>query len=163
MIYQVESYYFFDTEDFPVEKAFEVTAKAVARLCNGYHAVLVAPKKGVKEKKMAGFLPESQEEKELLIGKIFEWIKANSQVCDLYVLFLHDDYPEIKDREVAKFDHHDDTCCCALSLSEEEFKELEKVWVKNDLPEDLFYPNDQGIHKGFKYYSPKQWAEKNRE
>jgi 16S rRNA C967 or C1407 C5-methylase (RsmB/RsmF family) len=157
MIYQAEPYYFSDTKDFPVEKAFKVTAKAIAKLCNGYRAELIAPKKGVKEKKMAGFLPESQAEKEKLLDKIFEWKNAKSDFADLFALFLYNDYPELASNQVAKFDHHDNACCCAVNLSEEEFKQLQKVWAENDLPEDLFYWNELGVQKGFKYYSPKQW------
>lgn len=69
-----------------------------------------------------------------------------------------------------KFEHHEDTCCWSLDLTEEEFKELQKQWKLNDLPQDLFYPEDKGmtIRKpgiwgklGFwEMYSAKEWEEK---
>lgn len=162
MIYHSELYYFYDTKDFPSEKAFLVTAKAVSRFCKDYYAELIAPKKGVKDKTKSEDLPGDITKREKLIEEILTWIRENSEVNDLFALFLYGNPRNTNSEECEKFDHHDDTCCWALNLTEEEFAELQAEWRKNQLPDDLFYPRNLGIQKGWKYYTPKQWKEKNK-
>lgn len=162
MIYHPELYYFFDTKDFPLERALLVTAKAVSKYCKEYSAELVVPQKGINDKSRAGELPKAKVDREILIDEIFDWIKDNSEFSDMFALFLYGSPRNSNPEECDKFDHHDDTCCWALNLTDEEFKEVQAEWRKNDLPDDLFYNRDLGIQKGWHYYSPKQWEARNK-
>lgn len=167
MLYSPELFYFFDQKDTPLKKAVLVTAKEIAKYCTYYKAKLIVPKKGVKEKERQGLLPSAAEEKEKFAKELIEWIFSNSLNLGLFTLTL--DNLEIgKDKErVAKFDHHDDTCCWVLNLSKDEFLSLQNAWKNNDLPADLFFPEEQtkivkakGLLGWFgftKIYSPKRW------
>ncbi|MFN3925719.1 MAG: hypothetical protein ACK4QL_00010 [Pseudanabaenaceae cyanobacterium] len=70
-----------------------------------------------------------------------QWIFANSIVDELFYLLL-DDEPVNK---IAKFDHHDDTCCWFLNLTESEFGILQDAWHRNNLPVNLFYPDRETV------------------
>lgn len=157
MIYQPDLFYFFDTRGFPVEIAFYVTAKAVSRYCYDYSAKLMTPKRGVKEKTRQGILPHDDHEREKLIKDIYRWISENSDDDGLYSLFLYDRERNSNPEKCEKFDHHDDTCCCGLNLTDAEFTEVRNAWTRNNLQADLFYPNHLSVQKGFHYYSPNQW------
>ena len=178
MIYLPELYYLYNTK-FPFKKAVKVTAKSVGKYCSGYKARLISNDKSVKETLKEGKLPKSPKEKEIFIEKLVDWIFKNSWVKDLFALFLYKDYPPNK-KGIAKFDHHDDTCCWSLYLEKKEFSELKKSWKKNNLPEDIFYPESKQIcisqkdgivwkslkkigftGGSYKCYTPKQWG--NRE
>jgi hypothetical protein len=110
--------------------------------------------------------------REVFIADLVGWLFENSIIDDLFCLFL-DSEPTPKPGKVAKFDHHDDTCCWVLNLTETEFAHLQAVWRANGLPEDLFYPERAGLcipYPGMglkarllralgiqKCYTPKQW------
>ena len=177
MFYFPELYYFFDQKDFPLQKAVFVTAKEIAKYCTYYKAKLIVPQKGIKEKERQGLLPV--EEKDKFIEELMEWMFSNSLNLGLFTLTLDNLEIGKAKEEVAKFDHHDDTCCWVLNLSEDEFFKLQNVWKENGLPEDLFYLEDKAIkviipdgfigsflaRLGFtgetsKIYSPKRWEEK---
>ncbi|MFQ5857772.1 MAG: hypothetical protein ACE5LU_19375 [Anaerolineae bacterium] len=173
MIYQPELYYFWEQEGFPFRKAVSVTAQTVAIWCNHYHAKLIAPSKSATVREQKGELPEDVEEKGAIVEELVNWILEDSVTADLFTLFL-DSGRVPQEGRVAKFDHHDDTCCWVLNLTEQEFKQLRMSWEANGLPTDLFYPEGQGIcvpydgtgivarwlkKLGFKRcYTPKQWA-----
>lgn len=177
MLYLPELYYFFDSKDFPTEKAITVTAITVAKWSQYYRAELIEPKKGISNTVRTGKLPDNKSQIETFIKKLLLWIFDSSTIrVDLFSLFL-DSYPledkwENTNRDVAKFDHHDDTCCWVLNLTKTEFEKLQQVWKDNNLPTDLFYPEGKGItvkdtkgilkkflsYLGFrKIYTPKQW------
>ncbi len=157
MIYQPDLFYFFDTRNFPAERAFCVTARAVSKYSYDYSAKLLAPKRGMKDRIRQGVMPQNDHEREKLIDDIYSWIAESSYDAGLYSLFLYDKQRNTDPEKCQKFDHHDDTCCCGLNLSDTEFAEVRAAWVQNDLPLDLFYPNLLGVQKGFHYYSPRQW------
>jgi len=162
MIYHPELYYLQDSPDFPLDKAFLVTAKTVSAWSKDYFAGLVAPKKGTKDKSRSGDLPKDKNEREELIEDLYGWIKENSDVPDLFAMFLYGDPRRSRPDECEKFDHHDTTSCWALNLTDTEFASLQKAWQENDLPNDIFFPRDKSIQKGIRYYTPKDWEMRNK-
>lgn len=177
MLYLPELYYLQEQKGFPFRRSVLITATTVSRWCSSFYAQIIAPKSnytGPLEK--SGFLPEDAVEREGFVTELVGWLLDNSSVDDLFCLLL-DDEPYPKADKVAKFDHHDDTCCWVLNLTEAEFAHLQAVWQANRLPEDLFYPEHHGVCVPYpgtglkakwlrllgvkKCYTPKQWV--NRE
>lgn len=173
MIFLPELYYLQDQQDFPFRKAVTITARTVGRWCNHYRAELIVPiSETTQPRTCHGILPARGAEKEIFIEGLVAWLFAHSAVESLFALFLDAEALPVEG-EVAKFDHHDDTCCWALNLTEREFGELRQAWVANDLPEDLFYPEGQGVCVpypgrgvlargirslgGQRCYTPRQW------
>ncbi len=178
MLYLPELHYFFDQKDFPFEKAVLVTAKKVSESCGYYKTKLLSPRKGVKETERQGKLPSSTEEKHKFVENLIQWIFSNSVIPDLFALFLDEEEIDQAKDKPAKFDHHDDSCCWVMDLTEQQFQDLKNAWKDNGLPEDLFYPEGKEIKimrppgviarfflkLGFtfensKIYSPKRWEE----
>lgn len=180
MPYLAELYYLQDQKDFPFQKAVRVTAAGVSRWSSFYYAKLIAPKSeqmdGIEK---IGHLPVEPQDKENFVAEMVNWLFENSVTEDLFCLFL-DDESLPRRGKVAKFDHHDDTCCWALNLSPSEFTELQSIWRANDLPEDLFFPEQDSVSVEYpgtglkarflralgttKGYTPRQWEhEINRE
>lgn len=150
MIYDADLYYFFDTKDFPFDKAFLVTAKAISTFCNYYYVEIAYPVKGYQgEKLKIGKLPSSQKEKESFIEELYTWQKTNTDPAIGYLYPFFIDPQEMKAEGIlkekvglAKFAHQEcDACCWWLNLTENEFKIVQKTWKKNGLPSDLFYPS----------------------
>jgi len=179
--YLPELHYFWDTKDFSKEnfhRAVEVVAITLAGFSDYYSAKLLAPKKGVQETKREGKLPAK---KDIFVKELLKWIYENSQLEDIFQLFLGDEEMVTSlDNYRPKFEHHDDTCCWFLNLTEKEFKQLQKNLKKNNLPEDLFYESSKAIcvknqpktlvgkffrSLGFvsqRCYTPKQWEEEQK-
>lgn len=176
MVYFPELYYFFDTQGFLLEDAVKATAKGVGVYCTHYSAEILFPKIGVTETKREGTLPQGKTDKRVFIEELVSWIFENSTTPDLFE--LHFD----TEKGGGKFDHHDDTCCWLLNLTEDEFDEVREEWKRNGLPEDLFYEEGREkrvqrplnlfdkllVRVGFTVdtttmYTPKQWeAEKKK-
>jgi len=174
MHYLAELYYLQDTKDFPFRQAVMVTAATVAQWSTHFYAKLLAPKskQGVQER--SGALPRGAQDRESFVMDVVEWLFENSVIDDLFCLFL-DSEPVPNPARVAKFDHHDDTCCWVLNLSEEEFAWLQSSWVNHGLPKDLFYPEHLGLCVPWpgtglkakvlrilgvqKCYTPKRWED----
>ncbi|MBI2591036.1 MAG: hypothetical protein HYW33_04200 [Candidatus Blackburnbacteria bacterium] len=184
MIYLPELYYFFDTKNFPLRKAVKVTSGAVSLWCDYYRAELINTKKVLGKKLRVGELPKRKGEKIKLVSQVTDWIFKLSDCDELFTLLLNDkplNNVGKQKQKPAKFDHHDDTCCWILNLTEKEFKQLQQIWKDNNLPEDLFYQEEEAIHidqtgksflaktlnkMGFeaiseKIYTPKQWRKEN--
>ncbi|MCX8062590.1 MAG: hypothetical protein N3D16_08410 [Anaerolineales bacterium] len=178
MLYLPELYYLQDQADFPIQKAVEVTAVAVSRWCGYYEVRLIAPiSKAMVPTQKSGALPEAISERETFVRGLVAWIFAHSNPPDLFSLWLSD-RPLSEKGSVAKFDHHDDTCCWVLNLSESEFEELQDAWQAHGLPADLFYPEEKQIcvpypgkswkarliraFGGQRCYTPKQWEREAR-
>lgn len=178
MSYLPELYYLQDQEEFPYQQAVLVTATAISRWSSHFYAKLIAPmskKIGLVEK--SGPLPSDAQDREAFVAETVNWLFENSMCDELFCLFL-DDEPAPNPGKAPKFDHHDDTCCWALNLSESEFAELQSLWRANSLPEDLFYPEEGGtcvpypgtglkarILRAFGVqmcYTPKQWESETR-
>jgi hypothetical protein len=180
MEYLLDEYYLQETAKggkIPFEKTVLVAAKTVGRWCVRYEAGLIASKNGVKETRREGVLPEDPAEKERFIEGLVNWIFENNEITELFKLTLYDGYKDSGQKNAAKFDHHDDTCCWIIRLNEEEFRQLQKTCLENGLPEDLFYPRNMAVCVDIKpsryskwlrpldflsyqrCYSPKQWKE----
>ncbi|MCX7683173.1 MAG: hypothetical protein N2508_14605 [Anaerolineae bacterium] len=144
MVYAAELFYFQDQQDFPFQRAVLVTAKTIARWCTHFQARLIAPGKKQAAGEKQGRLPDAPAEREAFVTELVQWLFAHSVVEELFCLLL-DDEPVPRAGKVAKFDHHDDTCCWLLNLSESEFADLQNAWRENDLPSDLFYPVQEMI------------------
>ena len=157
MDYSPELFYLHNP-DFPLEKTLRVTALATAQWSTHYKARLITGKKGVTEKKKEGVIPPDESERIVCINSLIDWIFTSSHSTDLFTLFLSKD-KTADQKEVIVFNHHDDTCCWFLDLTEEQFKALQTAWKNADLPEDLFYSGD-GHQEGWHYYTPKQWKAK---
>lgn len=145
MIYAAELFYLQDQRDFPFQKAVLVTAKTVAQWCSYFQARLLSHSRtyrGLTEKQ--GMLPTNPLDKQAFITELVQWIFAYSEIQELFFLLL-DKKPPPHTEKVATFDHHDDTCCWFLSLDPEEFVMLQEAWRRNDLPLDLFYPQEETI------------------
>ncbi len=143
MLYAAELFYLQDQRDFPFQKAVLVTARAVAQWCSHFQArLIVPPEKYTVPTEKQGILPTDTVEREAFITELVQWIFANSMVDELFYLLL-DDEPIPQVSKVARFDHHDDTCCWFLNLTESEFGSLQNAWQENDLPIDLFYPEQK--------------------
>ncbi len=147
MHYLPELYYLNHPGEFPFRYAFTVTARTVARWCTHFEARLIMPFRELPDGwERRGELPEDIEERDRFVADLVDWLFDNSACEELFYLML-DDEPLPKQNgfdeyKVAKFDHHDDTCCWVLNLSEEEFAQLQSSWVEHNLPDDLFYPED---------------------
>ena len=145
MLYAAELFYLQDQRGFPFQNAVLVTARTVAQWCSHFRARLLVPlQKHIVPLEKQGLLPTDPLEKEAFVTELVQWIFANSIVDDLFYLLL-DDEPIPRVNKVAKFDHHDDTCCWFLNLTESEFVILQDAWRKNDLPENLFYPEQEMV------------------
>lgn len=145
MIYLPELFYLQDEKDFPFQKAVTVTAAAVSRWSSFYHAQLISPAvKQIDPREKSGPLPAGALARETFVRDLVGWLFEYSMVEGLFCLFLDDEIVP-KTGSAAKFDHHDDTCCWVLNLTEKEFVELQSVWRANGLPDDLFYPQQEQI------------------
>lgn len=173
MAYLAELYYLQDQRDFPFRKAVLVTATTVSHWSSHFYAKLIATKsKQMAPMHKSGTLPANTEEKEAFVAELVSWLFENAVVDDLFCLLL-DDKPVPQRGQVAKFDHHDDTCCWVLNLAENEFAELQAKWKEHGLPADLFYPEENTLCVPYpgtklkarvlrsigvqKCYTPKQW------
>lgn len=173
MRYLAELYYLQDQKALPLAKAVRVTATAVAQWCDYFYAKIIAPTtKQVKPLEKSGSLPKNLQEKEAFVTELLQWLLENSITDELFCLLL-DDQPVPQAGRIARFDHHDDTCCWVLNLSDDEFYELQITWREQGLPEDLFYPEWQTLCVPYpgegmkarllralgvqKCYTPKQW------
>jgi len=143
MLYAPNLHYFFSQKDFPFEKAFLVTASAVARSCTHYLAELITPVAGVEEKEKSGELPKDPHELARSLSEIVKWLFSSSENPELFAFFIDDAELGSDPKKIAKFDHHDDTCCWVLNVSEDEFAGLQDAWRSEGLPEDLFTPCDE--------------------
>ncbi len=176
MHYLPELYYFQEQKDFPFRQAVLITAITVSRWCTYFYARVIAPKsKHISPVEKSGLLPRNAAAREVFVADLVSWLLDNSFSEELFYLFL-DDEPVPKSGKVAKFDHHDDTCCWVLSLTKTEFAQLQAVWKTNGLPEDLFYPKPDSLCVAYpgnslqakllralgikKCYTPKQWEHK---
>lgn len=122
-----------------LKKAVLISSIVISRWCTYYQTSVWTTKK-IKAKYNKGNLPKSKKEKEIFIKELVNYIFNNSEMEGLFALFL-DPRPIDKVRkmgQVAKFDHHDDTCCWALNLTDKEFKILQNAFHKNGLPKNLF-------------------------
>jgi len=144
MRYLPELYYLQDKRDFPFQKSVLVTATTVAQWCTHFHARIIAPKNHILPIEKEGLLPTAPQEKETFVAQLVDWLFENSISDELFCLLL-DDKPVPRSGEEAKFDHHDDTCCWVLNLTEEEFTECQAKWWANGLPKDLFYPEQESL------------------
>lgn len=175
MLYLPELYYLQDQKDFPLQKAIEITVITVSQWCRFYEARLIAPiSKGTIPFQKSGALPEVTSEREMFVRALVEWLFTHSNPPDLFTLLLNDQPIDAKGG-VAKFDHHDDTCCWVLNVTESEYAQLRLAWQINDLPEDLFYPDGKQICLpyagkswkarllrilgGQRCYTPRQWEQ----
>lgn len=172
MLYLAELYYLQDQRDFPFQKAVLVTANTVAQWCTHFYARVIAPQSHIALTEKKGFLPATQQEKEFFIAQLVDWLFESSISDELFCLLL-DNEPVPHPEKVAKFDHHDNTGCWVLNLSEDEFTECQAKWQVNDLPNDLFYPEHKSVCVPYpgvglkakllrafgvqKCYTPKQW------
>lgn len=174
MCYLPELYYYLqDQSDFPFRKAVLTTAVAVSQWSSCFYAKLITPKsRKFTPAEQSGPLPRNVQEKRTCVAELVSWLFENSTVDELFCLFI-DDEPLPQPGRVAKFDHHDDTCCWVLNLSENEFGQLQRIWRTDRLPEDLFYPKQNSILIPYpgaglkarllravgaqKIYTPKQW------
>ena len=176
MFYCPELYYLVNGSDFPYRNTVRVTATTISRWSSYYRAELLAPEsKDIAPTCKSGPLPTNAREKEAFVAELVSWIFESSLLDTLFYLRL-DDKPVPKSGGTAKFDHHDDTCCWVLDLSESEFAELQAAWQRHGLPRDLFYPAGQGVCVPFagtgwmarlfralgvqSCYTPKQWENK---
>lgn len=161
MIYNFELYY---SGKIDLKEAVRVTAEFVAEFCEFYEAELICPikeYKGITIKK--GTITE--ENRGDFVKNIIDWIFENSDTTELFKLFIYNN--PVSQTESREFDHHDDTCCWALNLTEEQFTNLKATLKKNSLPEDLFYDSSKVVcekQKGIlgflgyhKCYTPKEY------
>jgi len=172
MVY-VPELYLEDVKSFPVQDAVLVTVTTVSRWCSHYRAELIAPKsKQIVPRCKSGALPTNAQEREAFVAELVSWIFDSSLMYTLFYLRL-DDEPVPQQGNVTKFDHHDDTDCWALDLTEGEFAELQAAWQAHGLPNDLFYPAEKTLCVPYpgtglmarllraigaqRCYTPKQW------
>lgn len=163
MIYLFDTYYK-DKIDFVA--ALKAAAWYCAKIANYYEAEIIMPKKEfTSEKSINGYL-ERQNENHVI--NIIDWLHANSDSDELFKLLIYN-LPTKKDEPMV-FDHHDDTCCWALNLSEDQFIGLQQELITNHLPEDLFFESSKvvcvkpGGIMGFlgltRCYTPKEYENK---
>lgn len=138
MLYLQEDYYFNDQKIFPFRKAVLVTAQTVGAWCGFYRAVLLVPKKGIKEKMRQGALPQEKSEKDRFIADLTDWIFENSLFEGTFSLQLDTAPIGRKSRDPKKFDNPDGHCCWTLDLTPDEFARVRDTWRANGLPDDLF-------------------------
>ena len=119
--YSPELYYFFDSKEFKeknYKKSIFVIAKTVGQWCDYYSAKLLSPHKEVTDTKKEGKLPSDKKEKDIFIQNIIEWIFDKSDLEDMFLLFLGGKSVLTDKSTSVKFDHHDDTCCWVLNLTD---------------------------------------------
>ncbi|MEI6462522.1 MAG: hypothetical protein WCO33_02530 [bacterium] len=163
MIYTFDTYY---RGKIDFKRLVVVCAKYIGSITSNYEAELIIPiQKSINITKKAGKLPDIDKDK--FIVELIDWIFENSLDKDLFKLFLYND-PRTKET-VCEFDHHDDSCCWAIKLNEEQFNNLQNVLTQNGLPTDVFYDDEKGVcikskgiagFLGFKTcYTPKEYEE----
>lgn len=178
MLYFPELAYLQDQPQFPLHQAVRVTAATVARWCTHYEAKLISANRKIEPIKQEGQLPSEPAAREEFVAALVGWLMENSITEVLFYLVM-DDQPVPQSGRIAKFDHHDDTDCWVLNLSESEFAVLQSAWRSHGLPEDLFYPEGSAIRVPYpasgwkgkllrllgvqKCYTPKQWQKENHE
>jgi hypothetical protein len=88
-----------------------------------------------------GKLPDSAEDKRNFLYQIVEYL-VDGMTSELFLLWLDPKPIPLFRRQnrVYKFDHHDDTACWALNLSDEENIALNEAFTRAGLPTDLFAP-----------------------
>ncbi|MCS7030551.1 MAG: hypothetical protein NZL92_03325 [Gloeomargarita sp. SKYG116] len=141
MLYAAELFYLENQDNFPFEKAVAVTAKTVGQWCTYFQAGLIIPDDAEVH---YGELPVEPGQKQAFIDELLAWIFSHTVSPELFHLIL-DDEPITETSKVPKFCHADDTGCWVLNLTASEFTELQRVWVDNGLPPDLFYPESETI------------------
>ncbi len=173
MRYLPELYYLQDQIGFPFQKAVLITAIAVSHTCQHYYANLITPNKNHADPvEKSGSLPTDPREKEIFITGLIQWLFDNSISEELFCLFLS--AQPLSTPSPPNFDHHDDTCCWTLNISQNEFNSLQTFWSDHNIPADLFYPETHTICDPYpgtgliswllravgvqKCYTPKQWA-----
>ena len=176
MLYLPELYYLQEQKGFPFRQAVLITATAVSRWCTHFYARIIAPKTTTPLEKGCP-LPEDISHREAFVADLVDWLLDNSAIDELFCLLLDNEVTP-QSGKVAKFDHHDDTCCWVLNLTPTEFAYLQATWEINGLPEDLFYPEQEGLCTFYpggglkakllrvlgvrRCYTPKQWEQERR-
>jgi len=161
MIYLFDTYY---SKKIDFVNAIKVSSAFASKFCSFYEAEVIFYEKnfkGLKERR--GKLPTTN--KEEFVTELIEWILNSSLNDELFKLLMYSDANSPK--ETCIFDHHDDTCCWALNLTEDQFEGLQRELETNDLPIDLFYESSKSIcikEKGIKgllgfkkSYTPKEY------
>jgi hypothetical protein len=144
MVY-VPELYLQDERNLPFQDAVLVTATTVSCWCSHYRAeLIVAKSKHVMPTCKSGALPTNTHEKAAFVTELVSWIFENSLIHTLFCLRLDDELVS-QQGKVTKFDHHDDTGCWALDLTESEFAELQAAWQGHGLPKDLFYAAEKTL------------------
>ena len=155
MIYAAELFYWQDP-NFSFEKGLRVTAETLATFAKAYDARLITPKDKQVLTKQSGLLPEDLTARQTAVRELIDWVLDASAVNDMFSFFLSDE-TTVSTKQVNLFDHHDDTCCWALNLTEEQFAALKDAWQRHNLPTDLFFLETAGQQIGNYYYTPKQF------
>ena len=148
--YLPDLYYFNDQEDFNAKKAILTVAEYVGGLCNYYYVKTIPFAKEKKSEIKKGKLPDSKEEKNKFISEIASWVIDESGSDQLFILYFDinplDHDPARSDNSYCpKFCHHDDTCCWDISLTDSEYINFKRKLIVNNLPENLFYKEGQGV------------------
>lgn len=172
--YLPEGYYFLLGEDYTPERLQEattlrkraafVTVRCVAQWADRYVAYpLIHEDIPAEEWQRAGALPTDEQARAALIADLFAWferldVELNLAAVDLYqgeeaILYQHDGLPGL------------------LTLTAEEFAEVQAAWEREGLPRDLYYPLSGervvveptelyggGVILAYRRYSPLCWA-----
>lgn len=161
MVYNFDTYYL-NKVDFA--KLVTVAASFVSTKTEFYNAELTLPAdRTIAEKVRQGALPE--EKREEFIKHLVDWLIKNSLNQELFKLMLYNE--PASSSEPMPFDHHDDSCCWVLNLSESDFEEFKLFLESHSLPVDLFYKSTESVlvkNKGIlgilgfqKSYTPKEY------
>ncbi len=117
----------FSLEKLSFKKTILTIAKSIASSCTNYKAVIETPKKGIKNTERAGKLGRQKEKK---IQEIVEWIWKNSEVKEIFSLYLY----EKKEYNVYKMSYYSSYDMIFLILNNDE---LQRLIEKNHLPKKL--------------------------
>ena len=138
MIYQIRNKYFKGQNLDFLKRILRLIVPIVGQWCN-YYSVAIFTQKKIQQKFTNGKLPDDLTEKSKVLNEIAKYVSDNLETEQFLLWLDSDSFSRFKlQARVYKFDHHDDTQSWVLNLTENEYKQLQEVFSKNQLPMDLF-------------------------
>ena len=141
MPYVANMKYFPEGETEFLKKILPVVIETIGQFCR-YYSVGVWTQKKIRPKFTRGAFPDDQKEKREMLHAVSEYITDNLE-SELFTLFMDSEKLSGwgRRKQGRKFDHHDDTDCWVLFLTEEEFRTLRSAFHLHGSPEDIFITN----------------------
>lgn len=158
-----EEYYLLDAVSVPPNVAARITTRCVARWANRYHAYLHGSPAYDRE----GPLPTDRAASEAFVDEIFDWLERLPEPLYMAGFDLYQGNLVILDQR--------DRIPGILTLTPDQFTELQDCSEMHGLPRDLYYPAREqrtvieptekfgGVVRAYQRYTPLQWVHRRSE